>query len=558
MKRTQTYWNNRFLDMNNRVLMDSMKYHEYVERIFKKAEREIQADISMWYARLAINNNVSYQNAIKLLKQDELKEFHWTVEEYIKHGKENRITKDWHKELENASAKYHITRLESLLFQMKEHVNNLYAGYYEGLFDTLSNTYEQAYYRTAYEIENVTGAKSSFSRLDKDTINKVLETPWASDGRDFSDRLWSDKNKLINNLRTELTIGLIRGDRQEKIVRSFAERMHASLTNAGRLIATESAYFASVGSLDSLKELGVEEYEYLATLDTRTSPMCREMDGKVFKIEDFKPGITAPPLHCWCRSTTVPKIDDEKGVERTARDENNKSVTVPNTTYETWYKERVAKKQTTQVKNDKIKEKKLPISDWENMKTFNSYEVKESLLYFKEETVKWRKQLSEDEVKAVNSYTGDDYLFINGYLRKNREMGNEAIESVKKQIKLIDDALSKFEVKDYVRLYRGCPRKDKITKDMIGNIIQDPAYQSATTLYNQAAEFAEPNNYGEKEHIFEICMPPGKGRGAYVCSVSEIQSESEFLIARGTRFKIIDVNESYGIVNVRLEVAENE
>ena len=130
MKRTQTYWNNRFLGMNNRVLMDSMKYHEYVERIFKKAEREIQADISMWYARLAINNNVSYQNAIKLLKQDELKEFHWTVEEYIKHGKENRITKDWHKELENASAKYHITRLESLLFQMKEHVNNLYAGYY--------------------------------------------------------------------------------------------------------------------------------------------------------------------------------------------------------------------------------------------------------------------------------------------------------------------------------------------------------------------------------------------------------------------------------------------
>ena len=361
MKRTQMYWNNRFLDMNNRVLMDSMKYHEYVERIFKKAEREIQADVSMWYARLAINNNVSYQNAIKLLKQDELKEFHWTVEEYIKHGKENRITKDWHKELENASAKYHITRLESLLFQMKEHVNNLYAGYYEGLFDTLGNTYEQAYYRTAYEIENVTGAKSSFSRLDKDTINKVLETPWASDGRDFSNRLWSDKNKLINNLRTELTIGLIRGDRQEKIVRSFAERMHASLTNAGRLIATESAYFASVGSLDSLKELGVEEYEYLATLDTRTSPMCREMDGKVFKTEDFKPGITAPPLHCWCRSTTVPKMDDEKGVERTARDENNKSVTVPNTTYETWYKERVAKKQTTQVKNDKIQ-----INDIEN------------------------------------------------------------------------------------------------------------------------------------------------------------------------------------------------
>ena len=218
----------------------------------------------------------------------------------------------------------------------------------------------------------------------------------------------------------------------------------------------------------------------------------------------------------------------------------------------------VLKEQTKAAKNGKIEEKKLPIADWENMKTFNSYELKQSRLYFEKSVDDWNKHLSSDEVKAVNAYTGDDYLFINGYLRKNRDLDAQTIKTVKSQIKLIDEALSKFEVKDYVRLYRGCPRKDKITKDMIGSIIQDPAYQSATTLYAQAAEFAESKGYGEKEHIFEICMPPGKGRGAYVCSISEIQSESEFLIARGTKFKIVDVNEGYGIVNVKLEVLKDE
>lgn len=528
MKRTQTYWNNRFLDMNNRVLMNSMKYHEHVERIFKKAEREIQADVAMWYSRLAINNNVSYQNAVKLLKQDELKEFHWTVEEYIKHGKENRITKDWHKELENASAKYHITRLESLLFQMKEHVNNLYAGYYEGLFDTLGNTYEQAYYRTAYEIENVTGAKSSFSRLDKDTINKVLETPWASDGRDFSNRLWSDKNKLINNLRTELTVGLIRGDRQEKIVRSFAERMHVSLTNAGRLIATESAYFASVGSLDSLKELGVEEYEYLATLDTRTSPMCREMDGKVFKIEDFKPGITAPPLHCWCRSTTVPKMDDEKGVERTARDENNKSVTVPNTTYETWYKERVAKKQTTQVKNDKIKEKK-------EYKVADSEKIKE----LQKQSDEVYKKLTKEEREALSEYTQGGYADINNDLAMNVKNRYETD---------LNNAINKFELKDDIVVYRGtCERYYKDYK--VGDIFEGKVFYSTSLDYGQAKAFADDvteykHEYDGYEGVLLEIKVPKNSKALYIGGNTDYKdgnytvNEYELLLSNKIKYKI--------------------
>lgn len=362
---TNNYWNDRFLAVNDKAVMTGMQFYKNAERMFKQAENRIQADMAIWYNRLAVNNKVSYQDAIKLLRKDELKEFHWKVEEYIKHGQESNMSQEWKKELENASAKYHITRLESLLFQMREHLNNLYDEYNRGLLGNLGNVYEEAYYRTAYEIDNRIGTGVSFSRLDEKAIDRILNKPWASDGQNFSDRVWRDKTKLINTLQTELTIGLIRGDAQEKIVKRFAYKMDTSLTNAGRLIATESAYFASVGSLNSLKELGVKEYEYLATLDIKTSPMCRAMDGKIFKIEDFHPGITAPPLHCWCRSTIVPKMDDEKGVERVARDSDGNREYVPSTMkYEEWYKERVVNddnKKTKQRKNDKIK-----INDIEN------------------------------------------------------------------------------------------------------------------------------------------------------------------------------------------------
>lgn len=350
MNRTETnnYWNDRFLAVNDKAVMTGMQFYKNTERMFKQAENKIQADMAIWYNRLAINNKVSYQDAIKLLRKDELKEFHWKVEEYIKHGQESNMSQDWKKELENASAKYHITRLESLLFQMREHLNNLYDEYNRGLLDNFGNVYEEAYYRTAYEIDNRIGTGVSLSRLDEKAVDRILNKPWASDGQNFSDRVWRDKTKLINTLQTELTIGLIRGDAQEKIVKRFADKMDTSLTNAGRLIATESAYFASVGSLNSLKELGVKEYEYLATLDIKTSPMCRAMDGKIFKIEDFHPGMTAPPLHCWCRSTIVPKMDDEKGVERVARDPDGNREYVPSTMkYEEWYNKNVVEKTKT-------------------------------------------------------------------------------------------------------------------------------------------------------------------------------------------------------------------
>lgn len=129
--------------------------------------------------------------------------------------------------------------------------------------------------------------------------------------------------------------GLVRGDPLQKITKRFAEKMDVSRSNAERLITTESAYFAAAGEHDSYKVLGVEEYEYLATLDSRTSDMCREMDGKIFKLSEYMPGTTAPPLHVRCRSTTVPYYG-KKGTLRAAKDEEGKTVYVPDMSYKEW------------------------------------------------------------------------------------------------------------------------------------------------------------------------------------------------------------------------------
>ena len=126
---------------------------------------------------------------------------------------------------------------------------------------------------------------------------------------------------------------LVRGRSPNDIARDFADRLNVSYSNAQRLIRTEINYISNKGSLQAYKDTGiVEKYRYLATLDSRTSDICRELDGKVFEIKEAKVGVNLPPLHPYCRSTTVPHFDDDDIGEliedRIARDDDGEGRSV--------------------------------------------------------------------------------------------------------------------------------------------------------------------------------------------------------------------------------------
>lgn len=332
----QDYWKTRFEALNGSLLKEGMDFYDDAEVLFRRAQNSINKDIAAWYQRFADNNQITLQEAKKWLRGSELEEFRWTVDDYIRKGRENGISADWAKQLENASARFHISRLEALKVQMRQHLEELYGNYQDGLDRTMRSVYEDAYYRTAYTMQEGYHTGFEVAALAESEIDAVMRKPWAADGSNFSDRIWKDKAKLLSSVETELTQGLIRGDPQDRIVKKLAERMGVSRSNAARLVATESAFFAAKGELDNMKELGVEKYQFLATLDRKTSDVCRSMDMKIFPLTDFQPGVTAPPLHCYCRSCTVPYMGENAEGLRAARDEKGKTMTIPDMAYEDW------------------------------------------------------------------------------------------------------------------------------------------------------------------------------------------------------------------------------
>ena len=337
------YWRRRFEQLEDAQLHKGLAYYADLEREYIKAVTAIEQQISAWYRRFAQNNQVSYADAKRLLNSNELAELRWSVNEYIKYGKENAVNGQWIKQLENASARVHISRLEALQLQLQQQVEVLCSNQLSGMDKTMRGIYTDGYYHSAYEIQRGFNVGWDLQRMSDRQLSAVLAKPWAADGKNFSARIWGNKDQLINTLHTELSQALIRGDPPDKMIKAMAGKMNTSKNNAGRLVMTESAFFASAAQRDCFNDLDVEQYEIVATLDGKTSEICQSLDGKVFPMSDYKVGVTAPPFHCYCRTVTVPYFDDNTG-ERVARDSDGKTYYVPdNMKYPEWHDRYVTK-----------------------------------------------------------------------------------------------------------------------------------------------------------------------------------------------------------------------
>lgn len=334
------YWKQRFTQLEAAQNRKGAGAYLEIEKQYKAAQNELEAQLARWYQRFADSNGISLAQAKQWLKGQDLAEFKWDVKEYIKYGKENAINGAWMQELENASSKFHISRLEALQIQTQNSLETMFAQQMGTMKKALSDVYASGYYHTAYAVQQGFGLGWDIAGLNQAQIEKVLSKPWAVDGYNFSTRIWNSKTKLIGEVHNELSKNLLTGADPQKAIDSLAKKMGTSKSNAGRLVMTEQAYFSSAAQKDCFNDLDVEEYEIVATLDSHTSDICRSLDGKVFKMSDYKPGITAPPFHVYCRSTTAPHFKDNFDAgERAARGADGKTYYVPDdVTYSEWKK----------------------------------------------------------------------------------------------------------------------------------------------------------------------------------------------------------------------------
>lgn len=302
---------------------------------YEQALADIQRDIAALYGRFAKDNKLSMAEAHRLLTGDEYRVWRMSMEEYLQGIENGSVLSE---ELDTLAMRSRISRLDKLYAETLKALDRLGRKTEDRMTDFLMDAYKDRFYHGIYDVVERTGFMKANVAIDDDTAQKIAAAPWS--GKSYSQRIWKNDQQLGAALRTVVSNGLHRGLSVPQMAKMVEDKMHAGLSNARRLVRTEMNYVQNRAAADSIKESGMKYYRFIATLDRRTSSMCRAHDGKVYPINEYRPGGNAPPLHPNCRSTIAGSLRDvynEDGT-RTARNYEKKTIHVPkNMTYESWY-----------------------------------------------------------------------------------------------------------------------------------------------------------------------------------------------------------------------------
>ena len=505
-KSSKEYWAERARQREQESYQRGSRLTAKLFNEYQKAAESIRKNISDYYARYAKKHGVTYEEAMKRLNRREAQEWKKSVEEYLKEISAEADPKERARlraQYDALSYNSSISRLDALLGQIDMELNGLYERGVREMKKEFGENFQQSYYHKMYDIQSRVGYMREFAKYDPEMIEKIVSYPWS--GAHFSDRLWQNKQALSFHLREVLTQGTIQGKGIAAMSKEMSDKMGQSYKAAERLVRTETSHFHNEADKEVYEAAGVEEYEFMATLDERTCEVCGALDGKHFPLSEAQEGANFPPMHPNDRCTTI-EYDPEDALDWAASGKPMPE----DMTYEEWLERQNQGAEKEKNALDKEVEK-LP-----------EYAI-----------------LNEEEQAATIRYVGGGSYALNAKLRKGIKLNKQEQEIMKD----LDSGLEKLPV------YKGIVTRDlkfdshKRMKDYITEYIQsdfvtEQAFTSSTV--------------GDSYHIQpDVRMVIHSKTGRDLRSYNP--EEAEVLFQRNTRFRLISIKREGRTVLMEVE-----
>ena len=365
---------------------------------------------------------------------------------------------------------------------------------------------------------------------------------------------------------------MISGQSIEKTSQQVREQFGVEKYKADRLVRTETTYFHSMSDLMTYEELGINQYVFIATLDNRTSPMCRMHDNKRYNVSEIEVGKNYPPLHPNCRSTTRAYVSEEaeQNILRRGRNQQGENEVYQNISYKEWQKLNGVKEIdeiSSNINVDKLIEDNFVMSEV----------VKQSIENVVNSNIETSKELTKSEKEALEYYVSGDGMYINNFLRN----GNDLTDFDKKLIDELDKATNN-EIESKV-LYRSVDAKaifpnitqsqyedlqdyllynddEKMIVEKSQRILNsklkeftDKGFVSTTTDFEIARDWGDFTG-STKPIVLEIDVSENvKGINLDFLDVEEME-QKEILLARNQKFIIGDISSRDGTIYVKAKV----
>ena len=394
--KNEEYWAKRKANLIYEQMDKAEKQADKFDDIYKQSKAYLDKQINKVFDKFQRDYGLSERDARHVLKsmkdQKDLNELRKVLEARPNDPNIQRLLAD----LDSPAYAYRIKRLERLSDDLDRMRESIYHSEKKGSDAFYSDLMKDSYYKATFDLQQQTGLAYSFSDLPETEIKRLRGLKWT--GEAYSDRIWDNTGALASSVKDELLVSLMTGRSVRDTSQAIAERFEVGQNKARRLVRTESAFFHNQMELLSYEDAEITKYKFVAVLDRRTSKICQEHDNKVYDTDKAVPGVNYPPLHPWCRSTTIAHDDDidYSKLERRARNpETGKVEYVPaDMSYKEWYDKYVAKDR----KEESAEKPK------ENIKRFDFYPLTEDNIGDKERILNISKRLkavSEDYEKET-------------------------------------------------------------------------------------------------------------------------------------------------------------
>ena len=297
-KDKENYWTKRAEQrlINAEKIAESMLKN--LKRTYLEATKALEKEINAFYGKYSTETGLDLTEVRKRLNPKELKSFKEQLSLYYKEVKRlGGYSSDTKQYLRELSAKAYISRLDELQAQLRWQIENLYRDENIQLDNALQKGYKETYMRANFDMQQGIGFAYSFNTLDDRKVKLAVSQNWQ--GSNFSDRIWADKAKLVSTLEQVIPQGVALGQNPRVVARNISRTMDSKFSNAERLARTEMNHIANESTKEAYREAPdvLDQYKYVATLDSRVSEICASLDGKIFDVKEAEEGVNYPPMH---------------------------------------------------------------------------------------------------------------------------------------------------------------------------------------------------------------------------------------------------------------------
>lgn len=343
--KNQEYWAKRKANLIYEQMDKAEKQADKFDDIYRQSKAYLDKQINKVFDKFQRDYGLSERDARHVLKnmkdQKDLNELRKVLEARPNDPNIQRLLAD----LDSPAYAYRIKRLERLNDDLDRMRESIYHSEKKGSDSFYSDLMKDSYYKATFDLQQQTGLAYSFSDLPETEIKRLQGLKWT--GEAYSDRIWSNTGALASSVKDELLVSLMTGRSVRDTSQAITERFEVGQNKARRLVRTESSFFHNQMELLSYEDAEITKYKFVAVLDKRTSHICQEHDNKVYDTDKAVPGVNYPPLHPWCRSTTIAHDEDVdySKLERRARNPKTGKVEyVPaDMSYKEWYDKYVEK-----------------------------------------------------------------------------------------------------------------------------------------------------------------------------------------------------------------------